>query len=261
MKKTPRTGLLNLERTRILNSILFWICLSLLVLVPLVFVASVYRTYATPKLAILLVGASILAPLAVLAALVAARNGLEMGRLFNPAHFVLVTLYFASVTVSTFFGVEPIASLFGYFHNQMGLVPQLCFFAFFIALIFGINNDENRLNKTLWVMAVTGFLVSAYSVSQFFGYDPFLKSSLYTYRSQEGNIRRVIGTLGHADYLGNFLMYTTPLCVALGVASRRRARYLAVMMSSVSMAAIVMSGTRGAWAGMIAAAVAVCFLE
>lgn len=261
MKKQPGAAPSKLDSPSVLNTALFWVCLSLLVLVPLVFVVSVHRTYAAPKLAILLVGASILAPLAGLAALEAARNGSELARLFIPAHFVLVTLYFASVTVSTFFGLDPIASLFGFFHNQMGLVPQLCFLTSFIALTFGINNDETRLHKLLWAMAITGFLASAYAVIQFFGYDPFLHASLYTYRSEEGDVRRVIGTLGHADYLGNFLMYTTPLGVALGIAARGRARLLALIASGVSVAAIAMSGTRGAWAGIVAAAMAVCFLE
>lgn len=44
----------------------FWVTATLLVMVPLVFSASVFRPYATPKLAVLLVGASLLAGLVAL---------------------------------------------------------------------------------------------------------------------------------------------------------------------------------------------------
>lgn len=261
MKKPPRTAPSKLDRGSVLNNALFWVCISLLVLVPLVFDVSVRRTYVTPKLAILLVGASILVQLAGLAALAAARKGSDLSRLFNPVHLLVVTLYVVSVAVSTFFGLDPITSLFGFFYNQTGLVPQLCFFACFIGLIFGIDNAEKRLRKVLWAMALAGFLTSAYAVVQFFGHDPYLEASLYTYRSQEGPVRRVIGTLGHADFLGNFLMYTTPLTAALGIAARGRVRLMALIATGVSVAAIAMSGTRGAWVGIVAAAVAVSFLE
>jgi O-antigen ligase/Tfp pilus assembly protein PilF len=240
---------------------LFWITVSLVILVPLVFSASLHRTYITPKLAILLIGSAGIAPLTALAFLDAARKGYDLKRLFNPTHLLLVSLYFASVAVSTAFGLDPLASLFGFFHNQMGLVPRLCFFVCFAGLIFGINNDETRLDKVLWAMLAAGFLASAYAVVQFFGYDPFLQSSLYTYQSEEVQIRRVIGTLGHANYLGNFLMYTTPVSAALAVATGGRARPVALVATVTSVAAVSVSGTRGAWVGILAAALTVCFLE
>ena len=57
----------------------------------------------------------------------------------------------------------------------------------------------------------------------------------------------MIGTLGHADYLGNFLLYTTPPSVAFALVSRGKARWFALLAAMLSIVAIICSGTRGAW--------------
>ncbi|HJZ69349.1 MAG TPA: O-antigen ligase family protein, partial [Blastocatellia bacterium] len=108
-----------------------------------------------------------------------------------------------------------------------------------------------RFEAALWVICFAGLLVSAYAVCQFFGYDPFLPSVLYTSESPEGVVVRVIGTLGHADYLGNFLLYTTPLAACLAIVSSGGARILATVATALSIIAIVCSGTRGAWLGLM----------
>src|SRR5262249_1102606 len=67
------------------------------------------------------------------------------------------------------------------------------------------------------------------------------------------SVVRPIGTLGHADYLSNFLLYTAPLASGLAVAARGRTRRFATVAAAVSTAAIIFSGTRRAWVGLIVA--------
>ncbi|HWN98800.1 MAG TPA: O-antigen ligase family protein [Blastocatellia bacterium] len=62
---------------------------------------------------------------------------------------------------------------------------------------------------------------------------------------------RVCSSLGHSNYLGNFLLYTTPLTLGLAFASKDTGRLLAGMAVLLSVAAIVFSGSRGAWLGII----------
>ena len=64
-------------------------------------------------------------------------------------------------------------------------------------------------------MALAGGLVAAYACSQFFGLDFFVPSSVYTFNSDGAKIVRVGSSIGHADHLGNFLLYTTPLSLDL----------------------------------------------
>lgn len=234
--------------------------LALLALVPLALSSAVYTKYSLPKFVVLLVGAS------ALLLLMAQRPPLSLLKLIGSKsnlRFRLVSvvcLYFLAVAVSTLFGIAPVVSLFGSHFNHMGLITRGCFFIFFIALIAGIGTAENRLRITLWVIAATGFVVAAYAVAQSFGVEPFVRRSLYTFPTSEGgSILRVCSSLGHADYLGNFLCYTTLLTGGLALAGRGWLRVVAVVAVGLSIIAIIFSGTRGAWVGTIAGTMAFAF--
>jgi O-antigen ligase len=238
---------------------LFVTSLALLVLVPLAFSNAVYTKYSLPKLVVLLVGASALLLLMAQrpALLVLKQRGAKSdskSRLVS-----VVCLYFLLVAVSTLFGVAPVASLFGTHFNHMGLITRGCFFIFFLALSAGIGAAETRLRITLWVIAATGFVVATYAVAQSFGVEPFVRRSLYTFPTAEGSLIRVCASLGHADYLGNYLCYTTLLTVGLALAARGWLRLFAVGATGLSIIAIAFSGTRGAWVGMIAGIAAFAF--
>jgi O-antigen ligase len=232
----------------IVRTVAFWLSLSLLVFVPLAFSTSVYRTFSLPKFLILLSGTAALVPLI---AFIAKGAGRHIVAKSGSKHVLLVSAYVALIAVSTVFGAAPVASLFGSFENLMGLVTRLCFYLCFLAIICGIGQSWIRLMQTLWVMSLTGLCAATYAFAQFFGKDLFLPSSLYTFHSLGETVVRPIGTLGHADYLGNFLLYTTPLCVGFALSSNGRPRRVGIVAAAVSTAAIAFSGTRGAWLGLI----------
>ncbi len=237
----------------------FLLSLALLILVPLAFSGAVYTKYSLPKFVVLLVGAS---ALLLLMAQRPALLSLKQGGANSDSRFRLVSVvgfYFLAVAVSTLFGVAPMVSLFGSHFNHMGLITRVCFFIFFVALSAGIGASERRLRATLWVIAATGCLVAAYAVAQSFGVEPFVRRSLYTFPTPGGAIVRVCASLGHADYLGNFLCYTTLLTAGLALTARRWLRVFAVAATGVSIIAIAFSGTRGAWVGMIAGITAFAF--
>lgn len=238
---------------------MFLLSLALLVLVPLAFSSAVYTKYSLPKFVVLLVGAS---ALLLFMAQRPALLSLRQGRAKSDPRVRLVSVvffYFFAVAVSTLFGVAPVVSLFGSHFNHMGLITRVCFFIFFVALGVGIGASESRLRATLWVIATTGCLVATYAVAQSFGVEPFVRRSLYTFPTPGGAIVRVCASLGHADYLGNFLCYTTLLTAGLALAARRWLRVFAVAATGLSIIAIAFSGTRGAWVGMFAGITAFAF--
>ncbi len=238
---------------------LFVTSLALLVLVPLAFSTAVYTKYSLPKFVILLVGtAALLLFMAQRPALLILRQRGAKPDLKSRLVSV-VCLYFLVVAVSTLLGVAPIASLFGTHFNHMGLITRGCFFIFFLALSAGICAAESRLRITLWVIAATGFVVATYAVAQSFGVEPFVRRSLYTFPTPDGSLIRVCASLGHADYLGNYLCYTTLLTVGLALAARGWLRLFATASTGLSIIAIAFSGTRGAWVGLIAGTAAFAF--
>lgn len=241
------------------NSALFWACIALLVLVPLSFSASVYTKYSLPKFAVLIVGCSMLL---VMLTFVLARFASSVN--LNPLRSrlaKLVCFYFIAVAVSSIFGASPFVSLFGSHFNYMGLITRLCFFIFFIALIVAIGASERRLRATLWAMTATGFVVSMYAIAQSFGIDPFVSASTYTFASPTGPVIRVCATLGHSNYLGNFLLYTTPASAALAFTAVGWQRLFAAFATALSITSIAFSGTRGAWVGICAGIVTFALLE
>jgi O-antigen ligase/Tfp pilus assembly protein PilF len=248
MKQSRQPASVTREASHYVRSITFWVSLVLLALVPLVFSTAVRRTFTLPKFAVLLVGSALLAGL--LGWLSVARGG-SPWRAIRSLHVGLVCLYVGAMAISTLFGVAPRVALFGSYENLMGLMTRVSFLICFLSLIIGVGEMRARLQQTLWVMTITGLLVALYGFAQFFGRDPFLSASLYTFGSSAGRILRVLGTLGHADYLGNFLLYTTPVSAAQAIASRGRARWLALIAALLSITVIIFSGTRGAMAGLV----------
>jgi O-antigen ligase/tetratricopeptide (TPR) repeat protein len=257
MKNESKDGAISAPQI-IVGTVAFWLSLSLLVLVPLAFSTSAYRTFSLPKFLILLSGSAALVPLIAFTVMGAGRQAMVKS---GSKHVLLVSAYVALIAVSTAVGVAPVASLFGSFENQMGLVTRLCFYICFLAIICGIGQSWARLVQTLWAMCLTGLCVATYAFAQFFGRDLFLPSSLYTFNSMGETVVRPIGTLGHADYLGNFLLYTTPLCVGFALGSSGRTRRFGIVAAAVSTAAIAFSGTRGAWLGLIVGGVVFVALE
>lgn len=257
MKKARKPARSKPEREIKPDGLLFWSSMSLLILVPLALSTSVYTKYALPKFVVLLVGSSVLL---LLLAMTLFRAGAHSNP-FRSRLTRLVCLYFIAVAVSTLFGVAPVTSLFGSNFNYMGLITRICFFIFFISLIVGIGASEHRLQSALWVVSAAGFLVALYAVAQSLGIDPFVPRSAYTFDSPEGPIVRVSSSLGHSNYLGNFLLYTTPVSAGLVFAARGWPRLLAAATTMLSIAAIAFSGTRGAWIGLIACVAVFAFFE
>jgi len=245
----------------IIHNVAFWVTRSMLVLVPLAFSTFVYRAFSLPKFLILLAGSASLVPLIGFIGLRARRENEARRNRADSRHMLLVTVYVCAIAISTIFGAAPVVSFFGSFENQMGLITRLCFYICFLAIIFGIGHSRRRLLQTLWALSLTGLCVATYAFAQFFGRDLFLPASLYSFNSSGRSVVRAIGTLGHADYLGNFLLYTTPLGVGLAVASRGRTRRFGIIAAVVSTAAIVFSGTRGAWFGAVIGAIVFAGLE
>lgn len=241
------------KATTPVRALAFAVSLALLALVPLVFSTAVHRTFTLPKVVVLLVGSAALVGLMGWTEF--APGGARL-RLLRSPHVLLILLYVATLATSTAFGVAPRLALFGSFENQMGLLTRVCFLICCLSLVIIIGESRARLQQTLWAVTITGLVVATYGFAQFFGRDPFMSANLYTFASAAGRVVRVISTLGHADYLGNFLLYTTPVSAALALARQGRARLLALVATLLSTLVIVFSGTRGAIVGLAVGALA-----
>ena len=221
-----------------------------LVLVPISFSTVVYNMYSSPKFALLLTLSSALVALLSLTVVRRDKGPSEIWRVLTSKHVILVSLYIIVISISAVFGVSPNAMVFGSSYNRMGLVTYFCFFAIFLSVIAHTSTSSRRFRQMLWAMTLTGLLVGTYAFLQFFRRDPFIQSRSYTFDSAAGELIRVTSTLGHSNYLGNFLLYVTPLAFGVALTSRGQARRIAILSGALSAAAILFTGTRGAWLGL-----------
>lgn len=245
------------EPSNRLKDTVFYTAVGLLFVVPLAFSTAVQAIYSLPKFVLLSVGAAILL-------LLLTRHGFGERDVFatlKSRHVKLVCLYFAVVTLSAAFGVAPRVSWFGTTSNFMGWLTQVSFLVCFFGLVVGIGTSERRFHLTLWVMAACGGMVSLYAVAQSVRVEPFVPTSIYTFASSAGSVIRVCSSLGHSNYLGNFLLYTTPVSASLAATTSGKARWLALLVTALSVTAILASGVRGAWVGILVGAVVFAALE
>jgi len=232
-----------------------WLTIASLVLVPLVFSTAVFNIFSAPKFAVLLTVASALVPLLAWILFNSSERCEEFRRALMAKPVLLVSLYVFVILVATIAGISPRAMFVGSISNRMGLLTYICFFVIFVSLVALTSTSEKRFRQVLWAMSLTGLAVSTYAFLQFFGRDPFLTSDIYTFESSSGLLLRVQSTLGHSNYLGNFLLYVTPLAVGLALASGGHARRAGLATAALSSVAILFSGTRGAWLGLATALV------
>jgi len=245
----------------LIDVLIYWLSLSALILVPTVFSTWVYRLFSCPKYLVLLAISAALLPLVVYKTAIGIhRRGLDA----LPKHSMPILLVLGYVTIillSTLLGIEPLGSFLGTFENRMGLVTRVCFLICFAGITIGVGKNRYRAVQLLWAMVITGFVVALYAFIQFFGRDPFLPETVYLFRTGEQTVRRAVSTVGHPDYLGNFLLYTTPLTASLALAYRGIARQFAVIATGVSLCAITFSGTRGAWVGLFGGVLLLAMIE
>lgn len=108
----------------------------------------------------------------------------------------------------------------------------------------------------LRVLAASGLIPSAYGVAQYFGSDPWLPAAAYHAGEGSRVIVRPPSTLGHAIYFANCLLSVAFAAWAVALADPSRPwRRLGSVAATLAGVAILLSGTRGALAGLAAGTV------
>src|SRR5260370_29023382 len=164
--------------------------------------------------------------------------------------FAAVVLgYVVALAISTALGISPIISAQGSFQALMGLSTYACFAVLAIGVQVAAGYDLANFKLILKAITVAGFLVSLVGVGQFAGIieiDPGAAAAF-------GDPSRIYATLGHPDFAGNFLLYIVFASEATALLSRNsKWQTVAGATSVISLIALVFTGTRGAWLGLLA---------
>jgi O-antigen ligase len=195
----------------------------------------------TPKLVVLLAGAAVCAVLW--------RDG-RPGRFYT-----FLTLGTSlSAALSAAFSSSPALSVFGSTWRRYGVVAQLA--ALLFAWTVAAAGERARLTVLRSITLASG-LSALYGIAQYAGWDPLLPRSAYLIGEGTWTIVRPPGTMGYVSYFATWLLMGGFLSLALvraeSSAGWRRMAYVA---AGLSFAAMALTGTRAAFAGLAAGLIA-----
>lgn len=223
-----------------------WVCIILVVTaLPLFMLPFTYSVFDLPKAMLLIVLASLI--WCTLAFKITREGRLTWNRtsLDIPMTFLLVIL-----TISTIFSINPITSLTGSSlsdRNESFLIFLSYLLLAMVTKQF-IAGELKQIQYLLRILVITASAISIYAIFQYFGIDYF------HYAVSGIDVKRPPGTLGQPSYLGAYLALALPIALVISSTSTRRLNRIIYALSSTMIGiALILTYTRGAWLGAIAA--------
>ena len=155
----------------------------------------------------------------------------------------LILAFLAWVTVSAVLSISPATAFFGKYRRFEGLLSFINYAViYFLTMQFA--DRPSRVRKLAQALFWSGFIVTAYGVSQYLGFDAIHWGAL----PFEAN--RAFSTYGNPDLLGGFLMFSMPITLGLVLSEDRPTwRVIYWVGFAVNMWCWIVAFTRGAWIG------------
>lgn len=234
------------------------VLVSLLVAAPLAILPARFQTYdTTPKLVILFFGSALLFWLP-------ARWWPGTANLWRTpvgrAFYSLLILSAASLLLSSAFSTDAWLSFAGTVWRRLGAVDQVVLFFIAAAMSARIYLDRTANKPVMLGVEAAGAIASVYAILQYAGWDPLIPANLYTLGSPA--VLRPPATLVQATYFATFLL--PAILIAAGLRLRETSspwKRFHELVFLLSIAALVLSGTRSALLGLLAGAGALLYFE
>ncbi|HSP66931.1 MAG TPA: O-antigen ligase family protein [Bryobacteraceae bacterium] len=106
-----------------------------------------------------------------------------------------------------------------------------------------------------------GVISAVYGIFQYFGLDPLLPAATYLAGEGPYQIVRPPGPLGHSDYFAVFLLWPIFAGTALWAVDNRAGRWLGRAAVLTGVVGLVLSGSRGAFLGLLAGSAILVWLR
>lgn len=207
--------------------------------------------YHLPKLALLVAFSAI-------ASALWAGDVLANGRRIRVGLVTWILAGFSAIVVaSTAFAIQPLSSLFGATGLMTGAVTWLlCIWLCFLLTQYVIGGAQVR--QLTWALVGGTTIVAVVAILESLNADPlgtpYAAGSLYL-------VAQGISTTGNPAFTGFLLLAPAVVAVALALSTRRQGeRIAAVAVAAVSVLSIGLTLSRGAWLGLVVAAIALVVL-
>lgn len=188
-----------------------------------------FEEFETPKVAMLLTFACF------------SLCAVKWQRLFKDNIAICLTLFIASMGISTLTSIDWRGSLFGNPKLPNGLLVWLSYLVFYMALLQSMKG--RRKNDLVYLMIMAATIVSGYAISQVLGYD---FKTWYGGLSEHGYMRPM-STLGHPNFMAAYLSMVLPFTLWRFDQGVRFERVLMACSCLALSFAIIFSQSRGMW--------------
>lgn len=170
--------------------------------------------------------------------------------------FSLVLLFgLVSLALSTAFSSNPALSFYGTAWRRYGSLSQASILAVAFLVATGTAGRPERARTILRGISAASLVAAAYGIAQYCGWDPLLPALSYHIGEGVWTIVRPPGTLGYSSYYAVWLVMAGFASLA-GLESDTNVtwRRIAGVSALLAVCAMLLSGTRGADAGLLAGA-------
>jgi len=165
----------------------------------------------------------------------------------------VLILGLGSLVLSTVFSSNPALSLFGTAWRRYGTLSQAVILLVVFLIATHTAGRPERTTAILRGISASALAAALYGIVQYCGWDPFLPASAYHIGEGVWTIVRPPGTLGYSSY---FAVWLDMACFAslagLGSDTNVTWRWIAGASATLSVCAMLLSGSRGAYLGLLA---------
>lgn len=165
---------------------------------------------------------------------------------------ICLGVHAASLVASTAFSSNPDLSVAGSRWRELGLPVELALSVLAVAVLGWVWGRPERRRGLLDAVIVAAIPVSVYAILQYFGIDPVIPRALYYAGDEEWAVVRPPSTFGHAGYFATWGAAAVFLAMSRAREERGAGRAWRLAAAALLVIAIVLSGTRGALAGLVA---------
>ncbi|MFN2525338.1 MAG: O-antigen ligase family protein [Actinomycetota bacterium] len=213
---------------------------GMLVAVPALFLRMLNDPFNVPKLALLILGVTIVGAIRIAEML---QGGAGVGA--SRAYLVPAVAIVIPLLAAWMFSQYRAWAVFGEYGRFQGLLP------YFVVLAFGLlvaDAFQGRLTLLAWGFVGGGAVVAAYAVVQWLGADPF------NWVSADVELENVsLSTLGNSNFSGGYLGIVFPICLVLAADARTRVR--GIQVGLLLLAGLLATNSQGGWVAAAAGGV------
>jgi len=160
---------------------------------------------------------------------------------YNKIVYIFFGLWMLSLVLSTVFSVAPQLSFWGTYSRLQGLYSHLIYLSYFLLFLHFLTEEKAQKFFLKFLIGI-GILASIHAILQQFGIWIFSENAI------EEFLNRSFGTLGHPNFLGQFLLF--PIWAAIYLFTKENKKHLYIPILILLFEGLILTQNRASILGL-----------